>query len=433
MKRFTYFLFIVLAFCSLHAKSSHEMIIFVHGTLRPVEFSFSSLIKIMRNKIDNTLYCQASKYIRNDPYFFQGQPIQELGLKKIDEHTTSNACLCMVDMYETQFKFFKSPTKRHYYTFGWDGLLNVRKRYAAGKQFYKELAQEVKKLRSQGIDPEINIVAYSHGANVALNMAAVQQDDPSLDPNAFRIHRLVMLGAPIQRATDYLISHPLFENVFNIYSSEDNVQGLDIFAPRQFFSDKRFSNRSRFKIPQKLMQIRIRTVKSIKGLDKIDDPSLKPYQMLKHKDIRLIHKDPGHTELWNFKWGAYWYRDTFPLNPLPVAAFAPAIIHGVTTYAPKRRNITFDYSLSQAGAVLVPKFKRASTCIPVLNDQTTQKFFASAQRFTPEDFSIEGQTRRAKAVLQKVRKKQKNRKLSTRSRRLLFSDLHKKRTHALPE
>ena len=143
-------------FCSLfinHAFSEENhnafMTIFVHGTVKPVEFSFESLMHIIRDEIDNTLYSQAVKYIRNDPLFYQGQAMQEIGLRRIDRssknpHTTAKM---ITKLYDLQHKHLHSkPEHILYYTYGWSGLLSDTKRYEDAEKFYQQLQVELEHL-----------------------------------------------------------------------------------------------------------------------------------------------------------------------------------------------------------------------------------------------------------------------------------------------
>lgn len=434
MKHQKTFLTALFLLSSMYSFSSQpEMTIFVHGTVKPVEFSFANLIKIMRNKIDNSIYMRTAAHVRNDPFFYQSQAIQGPGLKRVDENCKSKGALCLARLYEEQYTFLNNKaSQRLYYTFGWNGLLNTRKRYEAAKILHRDLVAEITRLRQQRINPKIKIVAYSHGANVVLNLPAIQDDDPTLEKNVFHIDELVMLGAPIQRSTDYLVSRSLFKKIFNLYSTEDPIQTMDIFSSRQFFSGKRFASRTRFKVPKKLTQVRIRTIRAIKRLDKIKEMPEHPYQVLSKKGIRLSHRDSGHTELWSFKWGAYWYRETYPLVPLPTATFVPSIVHALETHVPEKRHITFDYARSHAGALLIPRAKKEKIAVPILDIPTTKNIYKLAKNFVPKGFSLELQQERMGKILQKVRKEMK-RKRRPRNSRLLISYLNKKSTKVDPQ
>ena len=59
---------------------------------------------------------------------------------------------------------------------------------------------------------------------------------------------LALLGTPIQVETDYLINSPIFKKIYNFYSRADQVQMLDFFSFKRFFSRKKFTKRYNFNI-----------------------------------------------------------------------------------------------------------------------------------------------------------------------------------------
>ncbi len=402
MKAFRELSFFVLTVMSTLCTQQVEMIVFVHGTLRPADFSLASIIKIMGNNIGNSLYSKTNSYIREDPYFYQSQAMQGLGLHPIHLHAEKPLTVqCLAKIFELQYEATNYPiANRLYYTFGWNGLLNIHEREKEGEIFYQQLSTEIAQLKAMGKDPQLHIVAFSHGGNVSLNLAkaSIKQSDNK----SFTVETLTLLGMPVQRATDYLANSNLFKKIYHIYSTEDSIQTLDIFSPKQFFSDRTFKERSEFKLPEKLVQIRIRVTRSIRGLHKINPYPEKSHQVLAHKNIQRIHKDPQHTELWCFKWGAHWYRDLFPLKPLPIVAFVPSLLHAVQSTLPDHTNITLDYVPSYQGAVIIPTIKYHSKTFAILTKEETKKLYALAQNHEPKDFSLEKQQEKIEDYLKKA-------------------------------
>lgn len=409
-----------------------EMIVFIHGTLKPAEVSFSNLIKVMRNKIDHSIYCMAAKEIRKNSFFYQSQPIQQEGLHPINTNSTSKGSQCIQAIYQTLYdQSIKDTTKKLYYTFGWDGLLSPQKRYKAAKTLYYELEKEIKNLAQENIFPKITLITFSHGANVALNLAAVKQDDPQLAqrPYPFFIETLILLGAPIQKATDYLTHDPFFKHIINIYSTADKVQPMDIFMPRQLFSRQYFTQRKRMPLSEKITQVRLRITGAFKKKHrklKLEEITL---ENIKNGTIKALHQDPGHTELWNFKWGVYWYRDTFPLNPLPSATLIPLIEHVIDTHNLTGKHFTFDY-LAPVGGAYIYEHKDHKMFVPLLTHECITKLQTIATYYIPEGYTLEKQQEHVGTILNNVRKKRRDLKL--RNRKLLAycnrSLLNNKRT-----
>lgn len=411
---------LLISWFSLCAEQQPKMIVFIHGTVKPVEFSFSNLVKIIRNKIENSIYMKTAEKIRKDPFFYQGQAMQQLGLHPITKDSPSPGAICFTHLFNRQYDYlYKDAPPRLYYTYGWDGLLNTRMRYESAQDLYKSLVTEVNRLKTQGINPSVDLYCYSHGGNVALNLAAVRDDDPTLYPHDFTINNLVLFGVPIQRSTDYLVSNDIFKKVYHFYSPQDSIQTMDVFSSREFFVKNRFSNRSKFKIPTKVTQVRLRMTKKLRGANKIKIMPKNPYQLMASTKLRKKHTDSGHSELWNFKWGAYWYRHYFPINPLPLASFAPAFIHAIETHAPTRTHLTLDYSKKYNGALITGKFKYLRKAIPILTPEVAADLYTLAYDHKPKDFSIETQQQKTQEILQQIKQKMKKDNPLRKSRLLM--------------
>lgn len=420
MKAFRDLSFFVLTVMPTLCSQPVEMIVFVHGTLRPADFSLASIIKIMGNNIGNSLYSKTNSYIRNDPYFYQSQAMQHMGLRPVAIHTENpSAVQCLAKMFEVQYDVNKHPiSDRIYYTFGWNGLLNVQEREKEGENFYQQLKTEIGLLKKAGKDPQLHIIAFSHGGNVSLNLAVAANKEQSAP---FSVETLILLGMPVQRATDHLAQSNLFKKIYHIYSTEDSIQTLDIFSPRQFFSDRTFKQRPDFQLPTKLVQIRMRVTRRVRGLHKVDTEIIPVQEALNHKHVKRLHKDPQHTEFWCFKWGAYWYRDLFPLKPLPTVAFVPSLLHAIEKALPDQTMITLDYVPLYQGAVLIPAIKWHSKSVAILTKEETEKLYVLAQSHEPKDFSIEKQQEKIEHYLKKAQlhlKELKGEKVMRKSRLL---------------
>lgn len=335
-----------------------EMIVFIHGTIKPPEISFSTLYKIMHDAVDGTILSLSTAHVRKNPFFYHGHPIQEIGLHPIiiiphvDNERPTRTAQTIADLYDFQYSFQNLAAKKLYYTFGWSGLLSSRKRYEAAEELYRELQAEVQRLQEKHIIPKITLITYSHGGNVALDLPRVHsnQEKEGAIFEPLSIESFIMLACPIQKANDYLVEHPLFKKVYNIFSTEDFVQQWDLFSTQnQFFSQRMFQDRKGFIVPKKVVQIRVRATKKVHGISS---------QKVEHDINSLLslpnrcfeHRDPGHMEIGAFSWGNYWYRDIFPLFPLPVIALIPSIITTIERLFSTSRSITFDF---------IPKYNSA--------------------------------------------------------------------------
>lgn len=312
--------------------------VFVHGiiSIKP-HVTVTNFIRFLNDDVNESIYAETVDIMRDDPFFFQNQAVQERGLKRIDLnlHERGLSANLMANLYDQISSINSSNhTKNYYYTYGWTGLLSRSARYNDAKEFLAALEQETAKFRAQGLNPKIRLIGYSHGGTVILKLALVKQTE-HLQPN-FTINEAFIFGTPIQFDTDYLIADPLFGKVYNIFSRSDRVQKLDFFSCGQFFSSHEFTPHKGFEIlPEKLTQIEIRVIRK-KGegckpitLSSAQEPPI--YDGIKcSRMIRNV--SPGHTELWFFGWTPMNYRKTFPLYPLPIVTFTPFIINAIKPF-----------------------------------------------------------------------------------------------------
>lgn len=123
--------------------------------------------------------------------------------------------------------------------FGWDGLLSQDARRAAGERLYEALVTYRDKiLNTYGVEPVINILAHSHGGNVALWLAECEKKEQK----KLAIDLLFMYGTPMQVETANCIISPIFKRMFLGYSRGDGVQRRDYFSTGRHKSFMRMSD-----------------------------------------------------------------------------------------------------------------------------------------------------------------------------------------------
>jgi len=180
-----------------------------------------------------------------------------------------------------------------FYTFGWSGELSYKAREDAGKILYAELQNLINQYKLNKRNPKITIITHSHGGNVGLNLARIQNKETD-----FKIDRLILLAAPIQEKTKNLVTEKIFNKVYNIYSSMDTLQILDpqglyqenknnkncpTFSKRRFDVNLDNLKQSKIKINNRaLMHIEFITEKFFKILPNIID------------EMDKINSDPKH-------------------------------------------------------------------------------------------------------------------------------------------
>ncbi|MBS1987788.1 hypothetical protein JST56_02235 [Candidatus Dependentiae bacterium] len=284
-------------------KTSHRIIVFIHGTILPAP-SLNGLRKVAAQALtDGTnkpkiLYQSYLDGRRHKRGFYGYQPFGEKGLTHIedvysDECSYTEASKLLRDIFVQTKKADDSFQEScSCYTFGWDGRLEHENRIEWAKCLYSALSDEVKSVQETcGADEvEVDIFAHSHGGNVALNMAPVQQELSG----ELSINRLVMLGTPVQVETEKYVLDPMFKNVYLFYSQGDMIQVSDVFSTKGF-SKRRF------------------------------DGEAEKNKVI-HVEVQIDKKNPSHSELWSYGMvGQMLYRKSLSIYPFPVVAFVPEI------------------------------------------------------------------------------------------------------------
>ncbi|HEX4068722.1 MAG TPA: hypothetical protein VHX42_01365 [Candidatus Babeliales bacterium] len=144
----------------------------------------------------------------------------------------------------------------HFYTFGWSGNLNLLARQKAAYDLFYALKDLTLTYQEQyGYTPEIILISHSHGGNVILHLAEID------DPAGFKlsISKAILLACPVQKHTTHLVSSPVFNRIYSLHSHTDMIQIADMQGLRRKEKIKRplFSNRH-FDAHPKIAQASIR-------------------------------------------------------------------------------------------------------------------------------------------------------------------------------
>lgn len=107
-----------------------------------------------------------------------------------------------------------------FYSFGWSGKLSFDERYKWGKLLAQQLCDlSLEYAKRDGVAPTIRVITFSHGGNVALNMAQF------LPSNIFV--ELFLIACPMQPDTESFALAECFSKIYTIYSLNDVIQVVD--------------------------------------------------------------------------------------------------------------------------------------------------------------------------------------------------------------
>ncbi len=124
-----------------------------------------------------------------------------------------------------------APTGSHILPYTWSGNTDHASREHAAKGL-------VKLIKSYPPQTTINIIAHSHGANVATVTSQMLAKDPN---NQHTITNFYALGAPVS-TTSYAPAMQVIQNMYNIFSFEDFVQPVFGFFERIYPEHEHIAN-----------------------------------------------------------------------------------------------------------------------------------------------------------------------------------------------
>jgi len=129
-----------------------------------------------------------------------------------------------------------------FYLFRWSGLLNRKEREVVSCDLYKYLISKVDEiLQKTGKYPIITIITHSHGGNIALYLAKINEKFDS----KLKIARLILLACPVQYGTAQLVNDKTFDQIYAFYSTYDIIQimALQPFGRPSLRKFSKFSNK----------------------------------------------------------------------------------------------------------------------------------------------------------------------------------------------
>lgn len=110
-----------------------------------------------------------------------------------------------------------------FYFFGWSGKLSTNERLRAALDLSKHIQNLIHEYQNlHGHTPKIRIITHSHGGNVALNLARVENE------NSYVVDELILLACPVQKQTSKLTKNSLFKSIYSLYSRFDTFQVIDM-------------------------------------------------------------------------------------------------------------------------------------------------------------------------------------------------------------
>lgn len=382
------------------------IVVFIHGNFN-TGLGLFSIKPVFRDSIKGSRYAYVSRQMRKDPFFFQEQPILQRGLVSLTpsfNHPIGEfkyAVYPILSAYhEIAEKIAPHKEELYFYTFGWSGLMSQTRRLKESLRLYNALSDEIKKFKEHGLNPKIRIIAHSHGGNVSLNLAAINEalaiERKESDPldyisqeKSFTVHErqtlektvklltslpkerpveakgekrfdyypqkevlsvdeLVVLGTPIQSETSHLVRSCTFKNIYNFYSEGDIVQIMDFISSKK--ANQRFNPDVIREGSPHLVEAKVMVERDVKN--KTSEYESRPWwrKVMIDSWYGNENQDPTHKDLWFLAWNKDFTQPNFPLSPLPVVVLVPILMAAVNK-VPQMRDV--DLNLRWDGHKLI--------------------------------------------------------------------------------
>lgn len=237
--------------------------IFIHGTVGSSFNIFNPFACLKDSATEQTFSVRIVRSYRNHPLMEYDQIFGAQGLflfdddcKKMSGEEQQHSASCyLIPAYQTVAKLTGNCCKREFFArYGWSGLLSQRARYEAAESLYWELIKLRKKLKKRfGVVPVFRIIAHSHGGNVMLLLAEMEERFKE----GLRIEVGFMLGTPMHfdishsepvltdlekkkepelkhhpvlHETGFCIASPVFSQLYLASSRGDSIQCRDFFS-----------------------------------------------------------------------------------------------------------------------------------------------------------------------------------------------------------
>ncbi|MCW1930239.1 MAG: hypothetical protein KIH62_002880 [Candidatus Kerfeldbacteria bacterium] len=209
-----------------------KITVFIHGTVGgPLNFLSSS--QCSQEFDPECATARAVRYVRNHELMHYDNILGAEGLHEFvkDELPLWHAARHLIPAYDDLAQTVECERKkRHYYTFGWSGYLHHGARRAAAYELYNSLCDRRDEIRTRyGVDPEVELIGYSHGGNVGLWLASAED----FYKRGLTVNTLVMLAAPMQKEMAQAIESPLFTTIVLLSSQGDGIQTRDYFSNKE--------------------------------------------------------------------------------------------------------------------------------------------------------------------------------------------------------
>lgn len=215
----------------------HQVTVFIHGT------SQAGLALLNFRRTWNDCFTGISWYertltkSRNDPFLEKSDLMLGMGLVDAteliqlpadDPAVRHKAAVHIIRAYDAITQAVSNSTdKRHYYTFGWLGLMSESSREQAAEQLYDALHTIKKEYTNRSDTVTFTLCSHSHGGQIVLHLAQIRKERGDTD---FMIDQAILSATPMYYKNARHAASGMFKVIMNIHSEGDTIQVGDCFS-----------------------------------------------------------------------------------------------------------------------------------------------------------------------------------------------------------
>lgn len=244
--------------------------------------------EVIKEKNVITIWVHGTKMMGLQDHVFKDFFFRTIGLnninKYLDKHKITKIAKTLNNQNTHRFEF------NNFYVYGWSGELSHNARKLAAKDLHKSILKLIQDYKQKNcITPKIRLITHSHGGNVALNLAKINNKSE----NKITIFELILLACPVQKKTCDLISNNMFEKIYSLYSQIDMLQVIDPQGLHKYKKKEKkplFSQRT-FTPQEKLTQAKI----------KINGRGIMHVEFITEKFAKLLPNILIELDQWNAK------------------------------------------------------------------------------------------------------------------------------------
>ncbi len=216
--------------------------VFIHGTTAPYLALFNVRQTLKDTFSGETFYERAMHEVRTSGQLEGSDLLLGLGMieitpeikaKKLNPKLTHKAAYHIVRAFDQIAKTADPENEiRRYYTFGWDGKMSEKARFAAAEELYDALKEIKAEEELQGHTVSFELHAHSHGGQLVFHLPVIRKQRKE---KSFVIDQAIIWGTPLYYPNTRTVTWGMFKKFYSCYSEGDRIQPIDIFSTPHHF------------------------------------------------------------------------------------------------------------------------------------------------------------------------------------------------------